>query len=375
MGRIRSLFVFGLALCCVVGGTLLALTAGGSTGADIAYAFAILAGLVGILWQLYLLASSSAADSVDESAEEETSDEQFPFDQEDEERPGIPDDAETSDLAPERTPRTVPLSGMQYTTLFVEGSERAAEQDDVEAGFEVIRPHLRSTLGNAFLESGHDREAIKAAFADGSWTDDQIAAAAVDENVPLPTLTFRDRVVAWLFPHRVFREYARQTVQVMAETADAALPTVPGQQAPRPIPIRQPPLSELRRGVDGTPQEVDDPFAAAGERQQTLDITDGRAVHESLGIVEPEDDEDEAESTDDGAEATDEQAESTDDDQLKRREATEQGERPGDDRATGERVGDTMFDTASTDGDATDDDGESDRTAAEHSVTDGGSQS
>ena len=309
MGRVRAVVVFGLAVLCVVGGVGLALLGGGSAGENVAYIFAFLVGIFGILWQLYLLASSDSTttepddgwgdedwDGEDEDSAEDEDDEaeiEFPFEQDDIEDGWSTGEDEDTEVAPERTPREDPLSGMGFTSLFSKGEKRASKADDIEAGFEVIRPKLRATLGNAFLQSGHSRESIEAAFADGSWTDDRIAAAALDEDVPLPTLPLRDRLVAWLFPHRVFREYTRRTVQVVAETSDAALPSVPGQQAPRPIPIRQPPLSELRRGVDGTPHEVADPFDAAGERQTALDVTDGRAVHERLGVLDSEAENDE----------------------------------------------------------------------------------
>jgi len=80
-----------------------------------------------------------------------------------------------------------------------------------------------------------------------------------------PRRTFTGRLYAWLFPERVVRQRVRRAVQAVAEAADDALPPVPGQRAPRSVPVRQPTLEELRRGVDDRLQSAVDPSSIARE--------------------------------------------------------------------------------------------------------------
>lgn len=150
---------------------------------------------------------------------------------------------------------------------------------------------MRQTLFGVLRESGDDAETARERLATGDWTDDEIAATVLEDELPMPDLTLRERVAAWLFPERYVRAYIGRAVSEISALAEERLPTVPGQQAPRPVPIREPALERMQRGLDGQLQAASDPFAAAGSDGFDSDRLDGRTVHERLGVLEPEDDE------------------------------------------------------------------------------------
>lgn len=194
-------------------------------------------------------------------------------------------------LPPEHSPEEYPLSGTNLPALLSDAERAARDEDDIAAGLTVVRPVLRQTLFAVLREGGMDRETADRALETGTWTDEPAAAAVLDNRVPLPALTLRERVVVWLFPERFVRAYIRAAVADIAALAERELPTVPGQNAPRPVPVRQPSLGRLRQGLDGSPRAVADPFGDAGGGELSDDLTDGRALHERLGVVEPEESE------------------------------------------------------------------------------------
>ena len=184
-------------------------------------------------------------------------------------------------MPPERTPDDDPLSGASLSSILADAEAAARADDDIASGLAVVRPMLRHTLETVLRSSGYDEARIESVLASGAWTDEPAAAATIDPAVPLPQLTRRERLFAWLFPERFVRAYVRATVSEVGALADEELPTVPGQDAPRPVPVRQPSLARLRQGPDGTPRIAD-------EDGETASITDGRAAHEHLGVVEEE---------------------------------------------------------------------------------------
>ncbi|QRV13424.1 phage holin family protein [Haloterrigena salifodinae] len=162
---------------------------------------------------------------------------------------------------PERSDPTPELSSDEVASVIERAGERARHRETVEDGLEVVRPPLREALGEALVAGGQSREAVKATLADGSWTDDRLAASVLEPSINPPDRPFRERIRAWLFPERVARDRSRRATGAIAEAADEALPSVPGQSAPRTKPVLQPRLEELRRGADGRLQRAVDPTA------------------------------------------------------------------------------------------------------------------
>ncbi|NUB89853.1 hypothetical protein HT576_02220 [Haloterrigena sp. SYSU A121-1] len=162
---------------------------------------------------------------------------------------------------PERSDRTPELSSDELASVIERAGERARHRETVEDGLEVVRPPLREALGEALVAGGQSREAAKATLADGSWTDDRLAASVLEPSIDPPDRPLRERFRAWLFPERVARERSRRAMSAVAGAADEVLPSVPGQSAPRTKPVLQPRLEELRRGADGRLQRAVDPAA------------------------------------------------------------------------------------------------------------------
>ncbi|WP_049922052.1 DUF7269 family protein [Halopiger djelfimassiliensis] len=165
--------------------------------------------------------------------------------------------------APERTDRNPPLSSDEFTAVIETAGAAARDGGTVADGLAVVRPPLRETLLDALEHGGHSRSEAEAMLADGTWTDDRIAASVLDERVRAPVRSRRERLRAWLFPERVVRRRAGRAMAAVAEAADDALPAVPGQTAPRTVPVLQPRLEDLRRGADGRLQRAVDPGAIA----------------------------------------------------------------------------------------------------------------
>ncbi|WP_254762279.1 DUF7269 family protein [Natrinema marinum] len=165
--------------------------------------------------------------------------------------------------APERTDRKPPLSSDDLAGLIETAGERARDEESVDEGLEAVRPALRETLIDALEQGGRSRSEVEAALTDGSWTDDRVAASVLAADVAPPNRSFRERVRVWLSPERVVRQRARRATDAVAAAADDALPTVPGQTAPRTVPVVRPTLEDLQRGADGRLQRAVDPRAIA----------------------------------------------------------------------------------------------------------------
>jgi len=166
--------------------------------------------------------------------------------------------------APERTPDDE-VSGRALAELIEDAGTRARTDRSVASGVAVVRPHLRETLADALVFTGTPRTSVEDDIDAGRWTDDTVAASVLSPQTDRPRRTFTGRLYAWLFPERVVRQRVRRAVQAVAEAADNALPPVPGQRAPRSVPVRQPTLEELRRGVDDRLQSAVDPSSIARE--------------------------------------------------------------------------------------------------------------
>lgn len=174
-----------------------------------------------------------------------------------------------------------PLSSVSLTRAVESAAERARNAGEVEAGIEVVRPSLRRALVDALVAGGRDEAAVEGALADGTWTDDPVAASVLEASVDPPERSLRGRLEAWLFPERVVRRRIRRAVNALGAAADEALPAVPGQAAPRTVPVVRPSLAELRRGADGRLQRAVDPSVVArGPRPPRPPLDDGEEVAE-----------------------------------------------------------------------------------------------
>lgn len=216
---------------------------------------------VAVVWLLYRLSSVDADRSVTDA-------------------PGAP-----RGIAPERTPDDLPMSGAFFTRTIETAIQRTENTGDIDEGLAVVRPSLRATLSAVLAEAGYAEDEIDARLERGDWTDEQVAAAVLDPAVPLPTLTLRERLTMWLFPERFVTAFTRAAVEEIRETADETLPTIPGETAPRPVPTAKPTLEQLRRSAGGDLTAAVDPFESAGGGRSAA-WTDGRAVHEEMGVVE-----------------------------------------------------------------------------------------
>lgn len=192
------------------------------------------------------------------------------------------------DDAPERSPADHDLSGERLAGVVETAGETARADGTVDAGLDVVRPPLREALLDALVQGGADREAAKRSLADGTWTDDGVAAAVLDERVDHPGWALLERFEAWLFPERVVRREVKRAVQAVATTADEELPSVPGQRAPRSVPVLRPTLADLQRGADGQLQRAVDPLGALGGSpvDGTATVEDPTTVDESLRVGE-----------------------------------------------------------------------------------------
>lgn len=161
--------------------------------------------------------------------------------------------------APERSRSDPTLSGAALADVIEAAGETAREERTIEDGLAVVRPELRDALTAALGRGGADRERVETALADGSWTDDRVAAAVLEADVVPPDRPLRRRVNEWLFPERAVLRRTRHAVQAIAEASDDALPTVVGQRAPRNVPVLPPTLENLQRAGDGTLSPAIDP--------------------------------------------------------------------------------------------------------------------
>ncbi|ARS89268.1 DUF58 domain-containing protein [Natrarchaeobaculum aegyptiacum] len=191
--------------------------------------------------------------------------------------PAIPwsDDDPFTTPAPERTDREPPLSSRDLASLIETGGRTARREGDVDAGVAVVRPVLRDTLIDALECDGRSRVKIDRLLASGEWTDDPVAASVLEVDLAEPDRPFRERLREWLFPERAVRERGRRATDAVATAATDALPSIPGQTAPRTVPSLPPRLESLTRGVDGRVYRSTDAGPATG------DSTSNRSADES----------------------------------------------------------------------------------------------
>ena len=170
------------------------------------------------------------------------------------------------------------LSGRGLSWVLDEAGAVAREDRTVRAGEEWIRPTLRGALLDVLVHDHRDRTAAEAAVDEGGWTDDRVAAAVVSGAVTGPPLSLRERVYAWLFPERVLRERVRVAVDEIARVAEETLPAVPGENAPRTIPVVTPSVDDLQRSADGDLDlSVGGDAGQSGEEAAAGGWADGRA--------------------------------------------------------------------------------------------------
>lgn len=155
-----------------------------------------------------------------------------------------------TESAPERTASEFPLASGGFTNDVERGCETARRARDPEVGLDRVRERLRVTLVETLVAGGTDRERAWTAIEEGAWTDDPVAAAVLAQT-RRPPATLRLRLRSWLFPGREVRRRTRRAVAAIADTADEAVPSVVGQDAPRRIPVRPPTLAEQERTASG----------------------------------------------------------------------------------------------------------------------------
>lgn len=174
------------------------------------------------------------------------------------------DDGAIVETQPEATPDDDPISGTVMADLIDSAVSDAREEATVDAGLATVRTPLRQTLTAALRQGGWDPEQIETALTEGSWTDDRVAAAVLDEAVQPPERSLRHRLWAWLFPQKAIRQRTARAVGAVATAAEAALPPVVGQHAPRPVPVVEPTLGDLQRASDGSLRRAVEGRAAVG---------------------------------------------------------------------------------------------------------------
>ena len=157
----------------------------------------------------------------------------------------------TLDRAPERTPPAETLAGDALGRQIEEACRVAEEEGTVAAGLATVRPTLRAATREVLVAAGSSPTGATTALDEGEWTDDRVAASVLSREVAPPSRSLRERLRAWLFPERVVRSRVGRAVAAI-DGAAAALPPVPGQDAPRTKPIAPPRLETLAVGPDGS---------------------------------------------------------------------------------------------------------------------------
>lgn len=262
--------VFGLVL--VAGGVVVALLAGvvggGRSSSAVFWLVAVVLALLGLSAALWKIRGRLDASS---------------------DRPvAWASDEEFATPAPERTDDEYGLSSDGFAHRIEEAGSTARSEGTVVDGVAVVRPALREALIEAMVQGEYDSESAREALSTGEWTDDQVAASVLDAAVPPPRLSIRQRVNAWLFPERVVRRRLRRAMQALAEVADESLPTVPGQTAPRTVPVRKPRLEELQRDAEGRLQGAVDPDAIARGPEPPESKLESGGVESGVGDSRPD---------------------------------------------------------------------------------------
>jgi hypothetical protein len=168
---------------------------------------------------------------------------------------------------PERPVTEYPMSAGAFAEVVATAGSRAREAGTVEEGLAVLGPPLRAALFDALVQGGADRATVEKRLRSGEWTDNEWAAYVVEPAVGAPRWSLGQRLRAWLFPEETVRRLAREAVHGVAAAAEEAVPPVPGQGAPRTVPVATPSVADLQRGADGDLQEAIEPTAIQrGER-------------------------------------------------------------------------------------------------------------
>ena len=155
------------------------------------------------------------------------------------------------DRAPERTPPAETLAGDALGRQIEEACRVAEEDGSVAAGLATVRPTLRAATREILVAAGSSPTEATTRLDEGEWTDDRVAASVLSREVAPPSRSLRERLRAWLFPERVVRRRVGRAVAAI-DGAAAALPPVPGQDAPRTKPVAPPRLETLAVGPDGS---------------------------------------------------------------------------------------------------------------------------
>lgn len=158
----------------------------------------------------------------------------------------------------ETTPTDDAISGTELAERVEAAAAQARDDGSVVGSVGPVREPLRAALTEALVQGGHDPDSVKAQLAAGTWTDDPVAAAVLDESVTPPNRSFRTRLWAWLFPEKAVRKRCARAMTAVSVAADDALPTVVGQRAPRPVPVVAPAVADLQRAADGSLQRAVD---------------------------------------------------------------------------------------------------------------------
>ncbi|GCF12179.1 hypothetical protein Harman_01140 [Haloarcula mannanilytica] len=177
----------------------------------------------------------------------------------------------------ETTPAEEAVSGTDLAEHVEAAAAQARKGGTVAESMGPVREPLRATLIDALVQGGHDRDAVERQLAAGAWTDDPVAAAVLDEDVTPPDRSLRARLRAWLFPEKAVRQRSARAMAAVSAAADDALPSVVGQQAPRPVPVVAPGVADLQRAADGTLQRAVDGSLPAREAIGTGTAPDSRA--------------------------------------------------------------------------------------------------
>ena len=160
--------------------------------------------------------------------------------------------------APERTTRTEQLSAHSLQSLVAEAG-RQARRGSLEDGVQLVRSELRTLATDALTQSGQQPAAIEQVLQSGAWTDDRLAASVLDPAIEPPSRSRLTRFREWLYPERAIRRRTRHAMQAIGELTATDVASIPGDRAPRQVPVLEPRLEDLQVTADGSLQEAMNP--------------------------------------------------------------------------------------------------------------------
>ncbi|MBV0903221.1 DUF7269 family protein [Haloarcula salina] len=155
---------------------------------------------------------------------------------------------------PEAAPADQRISGTAMVEHVESAAARARDGAPIAESLDPVREPLRTALVDALVRGGRDPDDVRDDLTAGTWTDDPVAAAVLDEAVTPADRPFRARVRAWLFPEQAVRRRSARAMAAVGAATDEALPAVVGQRAPRSVPVLAPTVDDLRRAADGSLQ-------------------------------------------------------------------------------------------------------------------------